>query len=714
MPSLFNNQYANLASMGRYGDTMLAHINPQEAGMLRAMGGAGTVNPQTGLPEFYATYGSAGSSYRLETPTPSVQAQGISSEQVIPQSVLDALPKKLETQTIQVPKGPLGFSFNEQQVVVPPPNAIPITTTQSAMGGPREVPTGEYYVPLDMPNYPKTDALGYPAPPLVAKYDASGNLQAITAQTRYAVDENYRIQPEYNTKGQLVATGLVDNREGEGGGFGDFVSSALQDFGPMIALGVGANLLGGSGLLGGGTAAAPSVIGPYAAQAAGAYGGSSAAAAAAAAGSLSGIQAASAAQNALTAEALARTGITYGGNVTPANIPTTPEAPVAPTPITYPSAPTGIPPVVSAAGSTITPSMLDSIAKATGISVDTLKTFGPSVIQGLIGAGGSYLTSEQAKTAAQTQADAQIRAAQIAADAARFRPVGVTTRFGSSNFTTDAAGNVVTAGYTPSAEITGYQDRLKTLSGQGLTDVEAARAAYLPLTTSAQSLFTLGKEYLAKTPEKAAEEYITKQQALLAPSQEKLLADVQNKLFQQGRIGSATAQGGNLMNTNPEMAAYYNSIAQQNLVLAAQADQEARNRITYGAGLFDTGANLQGRYYTGQTAAYSPFTTAMDTSSGLERLAQQPLDLSTAIGQKVSTANANVGQLTGQGIMNAASTMAPANAYSLGGNLLAGAANSPVLAGAVNKAFGNTQPTQQQYTFNPATGQYVPVQQFVA
>jgi hypothetical protein len=290
----------------------------------------------------------------------------------------------------------------------------------------------------------------------------------------------------------------------------------------------------------------------------------------------------------------------------------------------------------------------------------------------------------------------------------------VTTRFGSSNFTTDAAGNIVTAGYKPTPEITGYQDRLKTLSGQGLTDVEAARAAYLPLTTSAQSLFTLGKEYLAKTPEKAAEEYITKQQALLAPSQATQLAELRNRQFQTGRGGVATSQGGNLMNTNPEMAAYYNSIAQSNLVLAAQADQEARNRITYGAGLFDTGANLQGRYYTGQTAALAPFTNPMDVTSGLERLAQQPLDLSTAIGQKVSTANANVGQLTGQGIINAASTMAPANAYSLGGNLFSGAAQSPVFSNAVNKAFGNTQPTQQQYTYDPVSKQFVPVQQFVA
>jgi hypothetical protein len=41
-----------LASMGRHGDTMLAHINPREAAMLKSMGGSGTINPRTGLPEY--------------------------------------------------------------------------------------------------------------------------------------------------------------------------------------------------------------------------------------------------------------------------------------------------------------------------------------------------------------------------------------------------------------------------------------------------------------------------------------------------------------------------------------------------------------------------------------------------------------------------------------------------------------------------------------
>ena len=41
-----------VAGSGRYGDTMLAHINPREAQLLRKHGGSGTINPKTGLPEF--------------------------------------------------------------------------------------------------------------------------------------------------------------------------------------------------------------------------------------------------------------------------------------------------------------------------------------------------------------------------------------------------------------------------------------------------------------------------------------------------------------------------------------------------------------------------------------------------------------------------------------------------------------------------------------
>ena len=42
-----------LPKYGRYGDTIVAHISPQEAGILKALGGSGTINPVTGLPEYF-------------------------------------------------------------------------------------------------------------------------------------------------------------------------------------------------------------------------------------------------------------------------------------------------------------------------------------------------------------------------------------------------------------------------------------------------------------------------------------------------------------------------------------------------------------------------------------------------------------------------------------------------------------------------------------
>jgi hypothetical protein len=49
------SQPADLAAMGRGGDNMVAHINEEEAALLKRRGGAGTINPATGLPEFRPT-----------------------------------------------------------------------------------------------------------------------------------------------------------------------------------------------------------------------------------------------------------------------------------------------------------------------------------------------------------------------------------------------------------------------------------------------------------------------------------------------------------------------------------------------------------------------------------------------------------------------------------------------------------------------------------
>ena len=53
-----------IAGYGRNGDTMLAHITPAEARMLRRKGGSGTINPKTGLPEFFGLFKAIGKSLK--------------------------------------------------------------------------------------------------------------------------------------------------------------------------------------------------------------------------------------------------------------------------------------------------------------------------------------------------------------------------------------------------------------------------------------------------------------------------------------------------------------------------------------------------------------------------------------------------------------------------------------------------------------------------
>jgi hypothetical protein len=49
---LLERLYKDIAAEGRMGDTQLAHINDYEAGLLKSVGGSGTINPATGLVEY--------------------------------------------------------------------------------------------------------------------------------------------------------------------------------------------------------------------------------------------------------------------------------------------------------------------------------------------------------------------------------------------------------------------------------------------------------------------------------------------------------------------------------------------------------------------------------------------------------------------------------------------------------------------------------------
>jgi hypothetical protein len=307
-----------------------------------------------------------------------------------------------------------------------------------------------------------------------------------------------------------------------------------------------------------------------------------------------------------------------------------------------------------------------------------------ALISGGLNVAGGILSGNAAADAARTSARAQKEAARIAAEESRFRPVGVTTRFGSSNFTFGPEGRLSGAGYELTPEMKAYQDRLMMLSGGALTDAEAAREQYQPLTGAATSLFDLGTQYLAESPEEVAAKYMASQQDLLAPSRERQYAQLQNQLFQTGRGGLAVGATGarpsgaaGLGATTPETEAYYNALAQQDAQLAAQAQQAGQQQLAFGTGLFNQGAGMLGNFQAGQIGALSPFTTYLGGVGTIESMGQSPLDIGAQLGGRAAQAGANAGQSLLQGGLKSAQTMQQANAYSPWGTALQGIGSSP-------------------------------------
>jgi len=319
---------------------------------------------------------------------------------------------------------------------------------------------------------------------------------------------------------------------------------------------------------------------------------------------------------------------------------------------------------------------------------------------------GGYLQGQSAADAAQTSANAQRDSSQIAAEAARFRPVGVTSRYGTSQFQTDAQGNLIGAGYNVSPEYQAYQQQLSGLMGQQIQQGLGAQQQYQPLTGAAGSLFNLGQQYLAQSPQEVAQKYIEQQQNLLAPSRERQYAQLQNQLFNTGRSGLSVGATGarpsgsqGLGATTPEMEAYYNAMAQQDAALAAQAQQAGQQQTAFGAGLFGTGSNLLGSYQQGQVGALSPFQSTLGIQSGIEQLGQQPLTLGAGLGGQAAAYGANAGRFTYGGGMGAAGTMQQANAYNPYATGLINASTNPQF----QQGIGNLM-NARQTNANIATG----------
>jgi hypothetical protein len=293
----------------------------------------------------------------------------------------------------------------------------------------------------------------------------------------------------------------------------------------------------------------------------------------------------------------------------------------------------------------------------------------------------SLIGGNAAKKAAQTQANAQMEAARIGADAARFKPVGVTTAFGSSNFGFGANGDVNSAGYNLSPELAAQRDAfLSQAQNQGMNFANQAGQA-------GQGLFNLGQGYLAQTPEQAGQQYMAAQQALLAPGQEQELAKIRNNQFQRGSSGlsvGATDAGG-MGASNPELQAYYNSLQNTNLNLASRAQEQGRAQTTFGQGLLGGGIDLVSQ-------GYNPYKTQFGLGQSLEAAGQGAFDMSSTLAGRSATAGENVGRTLAAGGNAAANSMLNANSFSPLGSVVSGLSNNKDFNAGISRLFGNNTP----------------------
>ena len=255
---------------------------------------------------------------------------------------------------------------------------------------------------------------------------------------------------------------------------------------------------------------------------------------------------------------------------------------------------------------------------------------GSQVLGGIM---GNRAASKQA-AAMNQQAAASVEAARIAAEEARFRPVGITTRFGTATpqFT---GGRLSGYSYEAAPEVKALQDQLSRIYSGSLGQAERAAAFQPQLEAAGQGLFGLGQQFLPTSttpqltaleqeqlgattgigrqllgdmstaasadvleqqarlrglagqitptsydPTAAAQSYYEEQQALLDPTRRREEQRLAAGVFGRGRGGLSVGAEG-----QPELFALGQAREEQNARLAAAARERARTELQQDIGL---------------------------------------------------------------------------------------------------------------------------------
>jgi hypothetical protein len=226
---------------------------------------------------------------------------------------------------------------------------------------------------------------------------------------------------------------------------------------------------------------------------------------------------------------------------------------------------------------------------------------------------------------------------------AQFRPVGLRTGFGSSNFRVNDLGQVEEAGYELTPELQALRDRFTA----GATGYDPTRVQQLtePIYGGAASLFNLGGSYLGENPQEVAAKYISDRQGLLQPSRAAELGRIEARNYATGRGGLGVNTGTGGAPSNPALQAYYNSIFQQDRALAAEADQAAMERIRFGGELYGAGGKLASGIPSLFSSSFLPIETQLNLAKSVESLGQNPYQMSLDLAAAQAGAGARAGQL---------------------------------------------------------------------
>ncbi len=128
---LFKHLYKEIAGKGIGGDTELAHINTFESRLLRMVGGAGTINPETGLRQYLGGGGGGGSA-------PATQTQFVREAPGIEERKLELMDLARDlTQTPErlpaIQMAPMG-ALEQQGVTASGVTGVGAPTTQTGIG----------------------------------------------------------------------------------------------------------------------------------------------------------------------------------------------------------------------------------------------------------------------------------------------------------------------------------------------------------------------------------------------------------------------------------------------------------------------------------------------------------------------------------------------------------------------------------------------------